>query len=566
MISRLDSETIAKIAAGEVVTRPASVVTELVENSLDAGATRIDVTVDGDGTERIRVADDGAGMSEDDAALAVERHTTSKLDGPDDVDAVDTLGFRGEALPSMASVATLDVTTNDGGPRGTRVVVEDGEKRVDPAGRAVGTTVEVRDLFHNRPARRKSLAAARTEFGRISDVVTRYALANPRVRFSLTHDGRETFKTTGTGYTDAVLGAYGRDVAGQSTEFNHRTTVEFDGRVASEATDASSDGSDGGEYPLEVEGLLVYPSITRAQHTHVHTAVNGRALRDEVIRKAAVRGYGNLLSNGRFPVAVVAVSLPPELVDANVHPAKERVAFRNESAVADAVETAVNDALTTADLRRSAAIAMDLDSSLASVSRDSDFDDVSVIGQFRELYLLCEAGDDLLVADQHAAHERINYERLRAALAGEEIESVDVDPAQTLSLSPPEAAAVETHRETLSKLGFDLDPFGGSAFRLTAVPAPLGRVLDADALRDTLDTLRAGASPEELRDELLKDLACHPSLKAGDTLSGEEAAALLRRLGQCDQPYACPHGRPTVLSIDESALVRGFQRGQSRLA
>ncbi|QCJ45725.1 DNA mismatch repair endonuclease MutL [Haloprofundus sp. MHR1] len=550
MISRLDSETIAKIAAGEVVTRPASVVTELVENSLDAGATRVDVTVDGDGTERIRVADDGAGMGEDDAALAVERHTTSKLDGPDDVDAVDTLGFRGEALPSMASVATLDVTTNDGGPRGTRVVVEDGEKRVDPAGRAVGTTVEVRDLFHNRPARRKSLAAARTEFGRISDVVTRYALANPRVRFSLTHDGRETFKTTGTGYTDAVLGAYGRDVAGQSTEFDHRTTVEFDGD----------------EYSLEVEGLLVYPSITRAQHSHVHTAVNGRALRDEVVRRAAVRGYGNLLSNGRFPVAVVTVSLPPELVDANVHPAKERVAFRDESAVADAVETAVNDALTTADLRRSAAVAMDLDSSLASASRDSDFDDVSVIGQFRELYLLCEADDDLLVVDQHAAHERVNYERLRAALDGEEVASVDVDPAQTLSLSPPEAAAVESHRETLSRLGFDLDPFGGSAFRLTAVPAPLGRVLDADALRDTLDTLRAGAKPEELRDELLKDLACHPSLKAGDTLSGEDATALLRRLGECDQPYACPHGRPTVLSIEEEALVRGFQRGQSRLA
>ncbi|WP_117594300.1 DNA mismatch repair endonuclease MutL [Haloprofundus halophilus] len=550
MISRLDSETIAKIAAGEVVTRPASVVTELVENSLDAGATRVDVTVDGDGTERIRVADDGAGMGEDDAALAVERHTTSKLDGPDDVDAVDTLGFRGEALPSMASVATLDVTTNDGGPRGTRVVVEDGEKRVDPAGRAVGTTVEVRDLFHNRPARRKSLAAARTEFGRISDVVTRYALANPRVRFSLTHDGRETFKTTGTGYTDAVLGAYGRDVAGQSTEFDHRTTVEFDGD----------------EYSLEVEGLLVYPSITRAQHSHVHTAVNGRALRDEVVRRAAVRGYGNLLSNGRFPVAVVAVSLPPELVDANVHPAKERVAFRDESAVADAVETAVNDALTTADLRRSAAVAMNLDSSLASVSHDSDFDDVSVIGQFRELYLLCEADDDLLVVDQHAAHERVNYERLRAALDGEEVASVDVDPAQTLSLSPPEAAAVEAHRETLSRLGFDLDPFGGSAFRLTAVPAPLGRVLDADALRDTLDTLRAGAKPEELRDELLKDLACHPSLKAGDTLSGEDATALLRRLGECDQPYACPHGRPTVLSIEEEALVRGFQRGQSRLA
>ncbi|WP_101294083.1 DNA mismatch repair endonuclease MutL [Halegenticoccus soli] len=549
-VRKLPPDTIERIAAGEVVTRPASVVKELVENSLDAGATRIDVSVDGDGTERVRVADDGRGMSEADAELAVEHHTTSKLGEAADIERVDTLGFRGEALPSIAATATLEITTNDGDVRGTRVLVEGGEKSVRPAGRAVGTTVEVRDLFHNRPARRKSLSSAKAEFGRVSDVVTRYALARPDVHFSLSHDGREVFATPGSEtYTDAVLGVYDRSVAGQSTEIDYRSTFDLDGR----------------DRPLRVEGLLVYPSITRATREHVYAAVNRRAVYDATIRRATVAGYGSLLPSGRYPIAVVSVSLPPEAVDANVHPAKDEVAFVDEDAVADAVERAVDEALTTADLRRSAEIAVDLDSSLEAVGGDSRFGDVAVIGQYRGLYLLCEADDDLLVVDQHAAHERINYERLRDALRGEAVESHPVDPPKAVALSPSEAAVVEDNRETLSRLGFEVSAFGGRAYRIEGVPAPLGRVADVGSFRDALDALAAGEDPENAREELLKDLACHPSLKAGDALDRETATDLVERLGACERPYACPHGRPTVLSIGEETFVRGFEREHRRL-
>ncbi|SDN01110.1 DNA mismatch repair protein MutL [Halogranum gelatinilyticum] len=544
-VRKLEPETVERIAAGEVVTRPASVVKELIENSLDAGAESIRVEVDGDGTAMLKVADDGHGMSEADATLAVDHHTTSKLGESSDLERVSTLGFRGEALPSIAAVATLDVTTNDGGPRGTRVLVEGGETTTSPAGRATGTTVEVRDLFHNRPARRKSLSSTQAEFGRVSDVVSRYALLHPDVRFRLRHDGREVFSTPGSGsYTDAVLGVYDRTVAGQSTTFAHETAVSVDGD----------------DHSLTVDGLLVYPSVTRSRRDHVHVAVNGRTVGNAGLKRAVVSGYGTLLPQGREPIAVVSVSLSPQLVDANVHPSKDEVAFLDGDAVESAVEEAVHEAVTTADLRQSGEVAMDLETTLERVDGDSLFDEVTVIGQFRELYLLCEADDDLLVVDQHAAHERINYERLQRALADSPVEAALVDPAETVSLSPSEAAVADHNRELLAKLGFDFSSFGGGTYRLTGLPAPLGRVADASAFHDALDALRAGDDPADARDELLKDLACHPSLKAGDTLDAETAEELLGRLGECEQPFACPHGRPTVLSIEEETLASGFGR------
>jgi len=545
---RLDRETVDRIAAGEVVTRPARVVVELVENALDAGTDRIDVEVEGDGTERIRVVDDGKGMSADEAELAVERHTTSKL--PDgDLAAVETLGFRGEALASIADVARLTLTTNDGGPRGTRVTVNGEDVTVESAGRGRGTTVEVRDLFHNRPARRESLAAPATEFERISDRVAAYALLRPSTAVSLAHDGRRVFATPGTGaFEDAALSVYGREVARESTTLDAEAVVEVGD----------------GEMPVESRGLLAYPSITRSSAEHVRIAVDGRPVSMPALRRAVERGYGSLLAGDRHPVVALDVSLPSQAVDSNVHPTKETVALRAADAVADAVESAVEDALSTADLRRSADVAMDLDAALDPVEgAESVLGDAAFVGRFRDLYLLCEADGDLLVIDQHAAHERINYERLRAAVADGETPSASLDPPATLSLSPAEVAAVETHADELDRLGFDCEPFGGGTVRVRAVPAPLGRVVDVDALEATLATLREGAAADR-RDELLAELACHPSLKAGDELADEDAAALVERLGACDQPFACPHGRPTVLAIDEGHLARGFERHPNR--
>ncbi|EMA38871.1 DNA mismatch repair endonuclease MutL [Halococcus hamelinensis] len=548
-ITELDTETVERIAAGEVVTRPASVVVELVENALDAGTESVEITVENAGLDLIRVADDGHGMAREDAALSVERHTTSKIRDVADVERISTLGFRGEALPSIAHAARLELTTKheESGVAGTRVVVDGDEKRVTAAGRAVGTTVSVRDLFERIPARRKSLAQPKREFARVSEAVTGYALTHPEVRFSLTHDGRNVVSTPGSGsYTDAVLGVYGRETAGESTTVDHR-----------------ADG-------IEVRGLLVYPSITRAGPTHVTTAVNGRTLRDSTIRGAVREGYGSLLPDGRYPVAVVDVSLPPEDVNANVHPAKEAVAFHDSDAVANAVERAVSGALSTEDLSRTADLALDLDAAVDDVE-GSAFESIAVIGQFRELYLLCEADDDLLVVDQHAAHERINYERLRAAVGdggsndgtGQGgVESADIEPRR-LPLTASEAALAETHRGDLAAIGFRFETDRAS-LRVTGVPAPLGRVASPEALRDALDTLAAGEEPTDPRDELLKEFACHPSLKAGDALTTEAATRLVRRLGACEQAFACPHGRPTVLRIDEAAFARGFERPNTR--
>jgi len=558
---RLDRETVDRIAAGEVVTRPARVVEELVENALDAGAERIGVEVTGGGKERLRVADDGRGMSREAATLAVERHTTSKL--PDgDLRAVETLGFRGEALASIADVATLELTTNDGGPRGTQVRVAGDDVCVDAAGRGQGTTVEVTDLFHNRPARRESLATPATEFERISDRVAAYALLRPEVAISLDHDGRRIFATPGSGSVeDAALSVYGREVARESTTLDAEASVTVGDGEKRQSADGRSRAVD---VAVGVRGLLAYPSITRASAEHVRVAVNGRPVAMPAIRRAVERGYGSLLSGDRHPIVALSVSLPPRAVDPNVHPTKERVALRSADAVAATVEDAVADALSTADLRRAADVAMDLESALDPVeSEPSALGDVDVIGQFRDCYVLCTAGEELLVIDQHAAHERINYERLREAVGSDGVPAKSLEPPATLSFAPDEAAAVEAHADELSTLGFDAASFGGGTVRVRAVPAPLGRVAAPESIRDALAALRDGREPAG-RDGHLADLACHPSLKAGDDLSEEAAAELVARLGACEQPFACPHGRPTVLAIDEGHLARGFERHPRR--
>jgi DNA mismatch repair protein MutL len=556
-IRRLDEATVARIAAGEVITRPAAAVRELIENALDAGATSVSIDLETAGLDLVRVADDGHGMSRTDAPVAVERHATSKIRDAEDLPGAPTLGFRGEALPSIAEVGRVELTTRaDGDAEGTRVTVEGGETRVAPAGRAVGTTVTVRDLFADVPARREALATPRREFARVSDLVASYALTRPDVRFGLDHDGRQVLSTPGSGsYTDALLAVYGRDVAGQSVA------------VEAEADDAAD--------TIQVRGRCAHPSVTRASTAHVTVAVNGRPLADSGLRRAVERGYGSLLPGDRHPLAVVCVSLPPERVDQNVHPGKREVRFRDREAVEASVERAVAAALSTEDLARSAEAALDWEAADIDAEGEGEsgptparsrFDDLTVIGQFRGLYVLCEADDDLLVVDQHAAHERINYERLRELVdeAGA-VESLSVDPPATLSLAPGPAAALDAHREAVEALGFRVESFGGGTYRVTGVPAPLGRAADPGEIRDLLDAFLAGETPEDPRDALLADVACHPSLKAGAELSREDCAALLDDLGACRQPYACPHGRPTVVSIDESTLATSFGRSETRL-
>jgi DNA mismatch repair protein MutL len=565
-VRRLDPATVDRIAAGEVVTRPARVVGELIDNALDAGASRVEIAVDGDGTDRIRVADDGHGMSREDARLAVERHATSKLAPDGDPVGVGSLGFRGEALAAISEAARLELVTGDGDAVGTRVVVDGTVSDADPddptvtdAGRARGTTVVVEDLFATRPARRESLAGSAAEFARISALVADYAPANPEVAFTLDHDGSRTLSTPGSGITEALLGVYDRETASRSTEIAASVEIEVEGG------DAGGDGA--ASTAVDVSGALVYPSITRSSRDHVRVSVNGRPVRNDRLAAAVRAGYGRLLPDGREPVATVDVSLPPARVDPNVHPAKLEVGLRDADAVADAVESVVADALTGADLRRTAEVDTGLEGALESVGGDEGerpaaFADAAPIGTFRDLYVLVEAGDELLVVDGHAAHERVNYERLARAFGGEAVPTAPLDPPATVSLSAEEAAAAEAHADALATLGFETEPFGGGTVRLRTVPAPFGRAADADAFRDALATLSNGESPRDARETLLADLACHPSLKRGEIgdLDGAELRSLLDRLGECDRPYACPHGRPTVLSVDEATFAAGFDR------
>jgi DNA mismatch repair protein MutL len=572
-VRELPAETVDRIAAGEVVTRPARVVAELLDNALDAGADRIEVAVDGDGTDRIAVRDDGHGLRADDAQLAVRPHTTSKLAAADDLRTVDTLGFRGEALASVADAAgELRLRTNDG-REATEVTVTgtvgNFAVETEPASRARGTTVTVRDLFADRPARRESLADPRQEFRQVARTVTRYALLAPETAVRLVHDGTETLATPGTGLRDALLAVYDRETARTAVAVDHETRLAWS-EGSDEEIEESEDGGDGEEIEegdedtVHVDGVVCGPSVTRSDRRAVHVGVRGRPVTNERLRRAVVDGYGRLLPDGAAPVAVLRVGVPARTVDPNVHPAKDRVALAAAETVTDAVETAVADALQTTDHARAAETATDLGTQLAPETGTDLLSEATYLGQFRELYLVCAAGEELLVVDQHAAHERVNFERLRAAVAAESVPSRALDPPATLSVDPETAAAVAAHDDRLSALGFDATSLGGGTVRVRGVPAPLGRVADPDSLRATAAALARGETVTS-REDLVADLACHPSLKAGDELGDADARALLDRLAECDQPFACPHGRPTVLSVAAGTLADGFDRSSRRL-
>ncbi|MGB9964004.1 DNA mismatch repair endonuclease MutL [Halobacterium hubeiense] len=629
-VRELDDATVAQIAAGEVVERPASVVKELVENSLDAGAASVDVTVADGGRDRIVVADDGRGMTGEDLRAAVRQHTTSKLGDASELDAVGTLGFRGEALYTIGSVSRMTVTTRarDAGDSGAKLTVDHGEVgEVQPAGRPAGTTVEVADLFAETPARRKYLKRPATEFAHVNRAVTRYALANPDVAVSLTHDGREVFATTGTGdVRDAALSVYGREVA--------QSLVPVD---------ASPEGT-----VERVHGYVSEPETTRSTREYLATYVNGRSVRDSVLREAVLDAYGGQLASDRYPFTVLFVET--EGVDANVHPRKMEVRFEDEDGVRAAVEDAVRDALLDAGIVRSQAprgaskpgdAAISPDDSAAGTSTErrdasgaqhpartredatpssadterqtratdsladtstadgptasddesgedarSSFDAptenarltdeptdegdeasagfdslpaLRVLGQLAETYVVAAAEDGLVLVDQHAADERVHYERLREQVGG--ASQALVSPVE-LELTAGEAAVFDAAIEDLRALGFDAELSERTA-RVTAVPAVLADVLDPELARDVLADFVADASGDpvgDAADELLADLACRPAVTGNTSLTEGSVVALLDALDGCENPYACPHGRPTLIRVDADELAERFER------
>ena len=596
-----------KIAAGEVVERPASVVKELLENALDAGSDRIVVEVEKGGRTLIQVADNGVGMGRDDALLCIERYATSKIYKDSDLFSITTLGFRGEALPSIASVSRFTlVTRRRDSDAGTEVHIAGGTvKKVSDIGAPVGTLVSVRQLFFNTPARRKFLKSVNTEMGHIVETVAGVALGWPHVRLRLIHNGREVKHWAGVSHQrDRVVDVLGRDLDADLHELSFE------------------------DESLAITGWTSSPAHSRSTSKGIYIYVNGRIVKDRVVQHALFQGYAGRIVKGQFPVAALFIKVPNDKVDVNVHPAKNEVRFAEQKKVHDSVRQCVSRALDQADRKNWSSgyrPASDLADPAFKVSERStgrfvakeqqprepwvvtgpqspttdhrplttdnrplstgyrppatdhgppppvdqqalwskrQFQDLKYVGQFHDTYLIFESDEGLVIIDQHAAHERIMYEHLKKNSKGKLEKQVLLIP-ETIDLNYREAAIMEEIISGLKALAFDVEPFGGGTFVINAVPAILGGrevkplMLEmVDAVLESGDT----AVLENALDDCLKLMACHGAIRANQDLKLSEINRMLEQLDGCNNPSNCPHGRPTWVNWPMSFLEKAFKR------
>jgi len=565
-IRLLPDALINRIAAGEVIERPASVVKELVENALDAGATRIDTALASRGAWSITVSDDGEGMAPDDLALAFQRHATSKLAALDDLDRLATLGFRGEALPSIAAVSRVRAASaRAGAGEGAEVWLDGGLlQRSAPCAARPGTTIEVADLFAHTPARRKFLKSASTELSHICAVVQQHALARPDVAFAVDHEGRRVIEyPAAVTTTERLIQVYGRGLV--------------DERLAPVRLRRGE---------IEVEGWCSRPDLARATRRGQEWFVNGRPVRHPLFLRAVDQAYATRLMAGRHPIVVLFVRIPPAEVDVNVHPAKRDVRFARPDDVIRVVIEALGEALSRDEIGREPAapspgVAGERSGQSDAVweapgtyVRSARPDDaveppmlgigpsVRFLGQFDRTYLLAEIDGVLRVIDQHAAHERVLYERLLADYAASRREMQPLLVPETCEYPPDQAGAILERLDLLRDVGVDIEPFGTGRFVVRAVPAVIA---GADwralvwAMVDALisdDAMESPAPPHRL----LATVACHAAIKAHQRLETETMAALLRDVVATPRNATCPHGRPVALTWTRSDLERAFGR------
>jgi DNA mismatch repair protein MutL len=624
-IQRLSQSLVNKIAAGEVIERPASVVKELMENAVDAGASRIDVAVEGGGAELVRVVDNGSGIPPEDLPLAVASHSTSKIASADDLFRVATLGFRGEALPSIAEVSQLVLRSRTpGGPSGAEIEVVGGSASpVSPCGCPAGTAVEVRNLFFNTPVRRKFLRSKQTEMGHTSEAFTRIALAWPGVHFTLQHNGRATFDLpAGQEWRERIALVVGRQLAGQLIRVE-----STDGRV-------------------RLSGYVAHPGQSRSNNRMQYLFLNGRFIRDRALQHALGEAYRGLLMTGRYPIAFLWLEMPPDLVDVNVHPTKLEVRFQDSGALYSQLLSTLRTKFLSTDLtarveslpeedpagahdeEQAARVRQQVvdwakgeiaswdapradgpagpgETSLpadaygrpatpleltrldrpwvpAAEHEQEERDEpwhradepspepgippgaVPVKAmQVHNRYLVTETEEGVMVIDQHALHERILYEELRARVTSGAVESQNLLVPEPVDLSPAEAAAALEHGELLAQLGMKIEPFGGDTVLVASYPAMLANINPAEVLRGLVDRLLSGGKlPDrrDLLDDLLHTIACKAAIKAGDRLAPEEVHALLERRHLIDDPHHCPHGRPAAVIFSREELDRQFKR------
>ncbi|PID56742.1 DNA mismatch repair protein MutL [candidate division KSB3 bacterium] len=625
----LPDEVANHIAAGEVIERPASAVKELIENSIDAGATQIDVEIGIGGKAYIRIKDNGHGMSRDNARLAFERHATSKISSTRDISAISTLGFRGEALPSIASVSKLKLLTRSSDEiAGTRIEIHGGHCiNIVDAGSSPGTYIEVNDLFYKTPARLKFLKSPGTEMGYINGIISDQALAHPEIGFSVKNNGKEQLSLpAGSSLEQRVAGLFGRDIV--------RELVEIRDVAGS----------------LEIRGLIGLPSCNRASRTYQKTIVNGRPIKDKTIIHAIQQAYDTLVPKRRHAVVFLFITLPLQLVDVNVHPGKTEIRFVHSQSIHELVVKSIrktlNAALNTRSLpsfgtapapgdnpvftpqnaasddspanfspgrpessqkrlpltaRTNFQLSPPGDGSSNAVTaafRQEDtehsptccnvqhrpaagpspaseqhlphpvtdgyalFGRLRPIGQFDDTYILAQTNEDLYIIDQHAAHERVYYEKYKAQFQTQDFEVQQLLFPVSLELSHREQAILEEHLDSLHEHGFDLEPFGGTTYLLKAVPALLAKSDYKKLLYDIIDRYEAHKSStiEQKIDQVLKVMACHTAIRAHQRLQDSQIIALLKQMDELALPYTCPHGRPTAIKISLGDLEKKFGR------
>ena len=587
-ITQLDNRLSNQIAAGEVVERPASVVKEVLENSLDAGATRIEIDVEAGGVKLIRVRDNGRGIHKDDLNLALARHATSKIRDQDDLEAIETLGFRGEALASVASISRLKLTTNphEDASSGWNVQASGADMQVEisPAPHPRGTTVEIRELFFNTPARRKFLRTERTEFLKVEEVVRKVSLSHPGVSFVLSHNGKTTKQYIGDDEAHRVASVFGSAFLESSVFFSQER---------------------GG---MELRGWIGLPTYSRSQSDQQFFFVNGRIIRDKVVTHAVKQGYADVLYHGRNPVYCLFLSINPRLVDVNVHPTKCEVRFRESRDVHDFIFRTIHHVL--ADVRPEEPVAGEADPRLAGVpggagpfqapisfggrsgsqgvrdpqmsvyremfAKDSaagfpESDDTTMpplgyaVAQLHGIYILSENRAGLILVDMHAAHERITYEHMKTACDAEGIRSQPMLVPLSIVVSEKETDLVDKHGFEFSALGLELERASEESIIVRAVPTLLAKSNVEQLVRDVLSDLSEygqSARIEQHRDEILSTMACHGSVRANRRLTLPEMNALLRDMEETERSGQCNHGRPTWCEMSLAELDSLFLRGR----
>jgi DNA mismatch repair protein MutL len=553
-IKVLESEVVAKIAAGEVIERPASVVKELIENSLDAGATQITVETQSGGVGLIKVSDNGTGIPASELELAFHRYATSKIGNLDDLEKISSLGFRGEALPSIAAVTEVEILTQTPSETvGSYMYLRKGEVlRTESRARPQGTTITVRRLFRYFPVRLKFLKSVNTENSHIAHLVSQYALAFPEVKFSLVLDKRRSLHTTGNGDLREVVNAiYGSEMAQRMLKVEQKDGL------------------------AKVGGLTSPPSLVRSNRNYLSFFVNRRWVRSPLLTRATEEAYRGLLMDGQHPIAIISISLPTQELDVNIHPAKAQIKFCHEQTVFSSVQKAIEEALARTPIASSKAVPFSVSSGQWQSPRmimdnepafvvaqlpTMELPLLRVVGQLANTYIIAEGPNGLYLIDQHAAHERILYDRILTQWAQKEVEVQGILQPITIELSPREEETLRASKEFLAEFGFTIELFGNRSYMIRAIPALMASANIIEIITALLDNLASKESPNPWEEKIAQSLACHGAIRAGQQLSNEEMRELIKQLEQTKQPRACPHGRPTMIHLSSHQLEREFGR------